>query len=98
RTDAAKARHSSSSSKSTKNYRPHLFLDAQSAASETRLDAREENMVKRREFMGGALGALAFKVGGASVLLTPREAHAQGVPLRSLKPDEAATLEALGET
>ena len=55
-------------------------------------------MVKRREFMGGALGALAFTVGGARVLLTPREAHAQGVPLRSLKPDEAATLEALGET
>ena len=30
--------------------------------------------------------------------MTPREAHAQGVALRSLKPDEAATLEALGET
>ena len=55
-------------------------------------------MVKRRDFMGGALGALAFTVGGAQVLLTPREAHAQGVPFRSLKPDEAATLEALGET
>lgn len=55
--------------------------------------------IERRAFMKGAgLGALAFTVGGADVLLTPAEARAQGVPLRTLKPDEAATIEAVGET
>ncbi len=55
--------------------------------------------IERRQFMkGAALGALAFTVGGADVLLTPREARAQGVPLRMLGPEEARTLEALGET
>jgi hypothetical protein len=57
------------------------------------------NVIERRAFMKGAgLGALAFTVGGAKVLLTPGEARAQGVPLRTLKPEEAATIEALGET
>ena len=56
-------------------------------------------MVDRREFMrSAALGALAFTVGGAQVLLTPREARAQGVPFRLLQAPEAETLEALGET
>ena len=56
-------------------------------------------MVDRREFMrGAALGALAFTVGGAQVLLTPREARAQGVPFRLLQAREAETLEAIGET
>jgi hypothetical protein len=56
-------------------------------------------MVDRRQFMrGAALGALAFTVGGAEVLLTPREARAQGVPFRLLQAREAETLEALGET
>ena len=53
--------------------------------------------IERRAFMQGA-GALAFMVGGTEVLLTPGEARAQGVPLRSLKADEAETIEALGET
>lgn len=53
----------------------------------------------RRPFIkGAALGALAFTVGGANVLLTPREARAQGVALRTLRPSEAETLAALGET
>lgn len=57
------------------------------------------NAIERRAFMKGAgLGALAFTVGGAQVLLTPAQAHAEGVPLRTLKPDEAATIEAMGET
>jgi len=57
------------------------------------------NAIERRTFMKGAgLGALAFTVGGTQVLLTPAEAFAQGVPLRTLKPDEAATIEAMGET
>jgi hypothetical protein len=58
-----------------------------------------DHIMKRREFMrGAALGALAFTVGGAQVLLTAREARAQGVPFRLLNAGEAETLEALGET
>jgi hypothetical protein len=57
------------------------------------------DQLERRQFMqGAALGALAFTVGGAEVLLTPRAARAQGVPLRTLRPEEAETLEALCET
>jgi Gluconate 2-dehydrogenase subunit 3 len=56
-------------------------------------------MVGRRDFMrGAALGALAFTIGGAQVLLTPREARARGVPFRLLAASEAETLEAIGET
>jgi hypothetical protein len=55
--------------------------------------------MKRRDFIRGtAFGALAFTVGGAKILLTARDARAQGVPFRLLKADEAETLEALGET
>jgi hypothetical protein len=55
--------------------------------------------IARRAFMRGAgIGALAFTVGGAEVLLTAAQARAQGVPLRVLTPDEARTLEAVGET
>jgi len=55
--------------------------------------------MERRAFMkGAATGALAFTVGGAEVLLTPRQARAQGVPLRTLTADQAATLDAMGET
>ncbi len=55
--------------------------------------------MKRRDFMrGAAIGALAFTLGGAQVLLTAREARAQGVPFRLLKANEAETIEALGET
>ena len=54
--------------------------------------------MQRRAFMQGAgLGALAFTVGGVEVLLTPSEAHAQGVPLRTLTAEEGRTLEAVGE-
>jgi hypothetical protein len=55
--------------------------------------------IQRRAFMkGAAIGALAFSVGGVEVMLTPRQAHAQNVPLRTLSADQAATLEAVGET
>lgn len=55
--------------------------------------------IARRDFVSGAaLGALVFTVGGAEVLLTPRQARAQGVPFRVLEPPEVATLEAVGET
>jgi hypothetical protein len=54
--------------------------------------------MERRVFLKGAgMGVLAFTVGGASVMLTPGEARAQGVPFRLLKAPEAETLEALGE-
>jgi hypothetical protein len=55
--------------------------------------------IARRAFMRGAgIGALAFTVGGAEVLLTAAQAREQGVPLRMLTSDEARTLEAVGET
>jgi Gluconate 2-dehydrogenase subunit 3 len=55
--------------------------------------------IARRAFMRGAgIGALAFTVSGVEVLLTAAQARAQGVPLRVLTPDEARTLEAVGET
>lgn len=54
--------------------------------------------VYRRDMLkGGALTALAFTVGGKTLMLTPREAHAQSVPIRTLKPEEVETIEALGE-
>ena len=57
------------------------------------------NAIERRAFMKGAgIGALAFTVGGAQVMLTPAEAFAAGADLHTLKPEEAATLEAMGET
>src|SRR5438105_605427 len=55
--------------------------------------------IERRVFLkGAASGALAFSVGGAEVLLTPRAARAQGVPLRTLTAEQAATIDALVET
>jgi hypothetical protein len=55
--------------------------------------------MERRVFLKGAgMGVLAFTVGGGSVLMTPRDARAQGVPFRLLKASEAETIEALGET
>jgi hypothetical protein len=54
--------------------------------------------IERRVFIrGGMIGALAFSVGGVETLLTPRQAYAQGVPLRTLQPEEARTLAAVGE-
>jgi hypothetical protein len=55
--------------------------------------------MRRRAFLQGAtVGALAFTLDGAEVLLTPGQARAHGVPFRLLKADEAEVLEALGET
>jgi hypothetical protein len=54
--------------------------------------------IQRRAFMkGAAIGALAFSVGGAEVMLTPRQAQAQNIPLRTLTPEQAAALGAMGE-
>ncbi len=55
--------------------------------------------IERRALLkGAAAGALAFSVGGAEVLLTPRAARAQGIALRTLSAEQAAILDALGET
>ena len=55
--------------------------------------------IERRAFMkGAAIGTLALTVGGVEVMLTPRQAHAQNVPLRTLTAAQAATLDAVGET
>jgi Gluconate 2-dehydrogenase subunit 3 len=55
--------------------------------------------IERRAFMkGAAIGTLAFTVGGVEVMLTPRQAHAQNVPLRTLTAGQATTLGAMGET
>lgn len=54
---------------------------------------------ERRAFIKGtAIGTLVFMVDGAKITLTPREAHAQGVPLQTLTAEQAVTLDAIGET
>ena len=57
-----------------------------------------DDMERRAFIKGAAFGAFAFTVGGATVMLTPRQAHADKVPLRTLTADQAATLDAMGET
>ncbi len=53
----------------------------------------------RRGFVQGiGIGALAFEIGGLSVMLTPREARAAAVRHRVLSAAEVETLEAVGET
>jgi Gluconate 2-dehydrogenase subunit 3 len=55
--------------------------------------------IGRRGFVKGAtLGALAFTVGGAEVIMAASEARARGVPFRLLDAHQGETLEALGET
>jgi hypothetical protein len=55
--------------------------------------------IQRRAFIkGAAIGTFAFTVGGVEVMLTPRQAHAQNVRLRTLTAPQAATLGAMGET
>jgi hypothetical protein len=57
-----------------------------------------QDIGRRALLKGAAAGALAFSVSGAEIMLTPRAARAQGVPLRTLSAAQAATLDALGET
>ena len=55
--------------------------------------------IQRRALLkGAAAGALAFSVDGVDVLLTPRAARAQDVPLRTLSAGQGETLDAVGET
>src|SRR6267143_1000401 len=76
-----------------------LYLEAGVGLESRFVEEDVMHEMKRRDFIRGAtLGALAFTVGGGPILLTAREARAQGVPFRLLKASEADTLEALGET
>ena len=50
-----------------------------------------------RAFKGSVL-ALSFEIGGATLLLSPKEARAQNVPLRNLDSEQARRLELLAET
>lgn len=52
---------------------------------------------RRALLKAGALGAFAYSLSGASVMLSPREAHAQGAAFVILTVDEAETLAAFGE-
>ena len=55
--------------------------------------------MERRAFVQGAgVGTLAFMLNGVEIMLTPRQAQAQAVPLRTLTAEQAATLDAVGET
>jgi len=55
--------------------------------------------IERRAFVKGAtLGALAFTVGGTTMMLTARQARAGNVPFRLLKEHEAEAIEAVGDT
>jgi hypothetical protein len=55
--------------------------------------------IERRTFVKGAtLGALAFTVGGSTVMLTARQARARNVPFRLLKEAEADIIESIGDT
>jgi hypothetical protein len=56
-----------------------------------------DDMQRRAFIKGAAIGTLAFSVGGVDVMLTPRQARASNVPLRTLTAEQAATLEAMGE-
>jgi hypothetical protein len=56
------------------------------------------DIARRALIKGAGLSALAFSVGGAEVLLSPRQAHAQNIPFRTLGAEQVETIEALGET
>ena len=57
-----------------------------------------EEMARRAFIKGASIGALAFTVGGVDMLLTPRQARAQGAVFKVLSPAEVGTLEAVGDT
>jgi hypothetical protein len=52
---------------------------------------------RRVVLKGAALSGLVFAINGMEVTLSPREARAQGVPLKVLTAEERATLESLGD-
>jgi hypothetical protein len=78
------------------------MLQISQPAAKTKSNLREEktmtNMGRRGFVKGATLGALAFTVGGAEILMAPGEARARNVPFRLLDAHQGETLEALGET
>ncbi|MEQ8405797.1 MAG: gluconate 2-dehydrogenase subunit 3 family protein [Oceanicaulis sp.] len=55
--------------------------------------------LNRRNFLKqSAVGALAFKVGGAVVTASPAHAYAEDFPMQVLSAEERAALEAFGDT
>ena len=51
------------------------------------------SQIERRTLMkGAAMSALAFTVGGAEMLLSPRQARAQNIPFKTLTPEQVAIL------
>ncbi len=57
-----------------------------------------DEMARRAFIKSASIGALAFSVGGVDMLLTPRQARAQGAVFKVLSPAEVGTLEAVGDT
>ena len=55
------------------------------------------NATRRSTVKGLAAGLTAFAFAGGEELLTPRQARAAGRPFQILAPDQAATLDALGD-
>ncbi len=59
---------------------------------------RPAALTSRRSFVQGTgLGLLSFSLAGAEVLLSPRQARAQGADFKLLDPTEVSILEAFGE-
>ncbi len=55
-------------------------------------------MPTRREVLGnGAAGLLTFWVGGCATPMTPKQARTARLPMQVLTPEQALTLDALGE-
>jgi hypothetical protein len=80
------------------NFAQRLDLSAKDGRTKRPGRKTMHDIQRRSVLQGAAAGALAFSIAGAEVLLTPRAARAQGVPLRTLSAAQAATLDALGET
>lgn len=59
-------------------------------------DALTRRAVIEKALTGSVL-CLSFSVGGATLMLTPQQARAQRVKLRTLKPEQVQVLEALAE-
>src|ERR1700688_5150476 len=77
---------------------PQLFKPSAKTKRPLREEMTMANIGRRGFVKGATLGALAFSVGGAEVIMAPGEARARNVPFRLLDGHQAETLESLGET
>ena len=81
------------------SHKPGSGVSRPQSSQQTEPTNPDRTDIERRTLLKSAgIGLLAFTVGGVDRMLTPGEARAQGAQLRVLKPDEAETIEALGET